>query len=222
MPRKKKNAAALEAHEPATEPTPIAESLDRSPAVAAILDAREAKAQVDPERTLPEPDEAVAAFTRQREREQAVGTTRYKKTPDFLGGVATDVKVIDEPQAAKPRRHVEFGSLPPTVKTIFRSEEKGFRLMEDFANRKRLIQFLEKPQQPVIDELMANGLQYDGGKQQWGISLVPPKPPEGEPPLTRDQIAGYAAEIRDMTDRLALGLSGKAERLGYEVGGRGV
>mgnify|MGYP001109242984 CR=1 FL=1 len=220
MPRRKTKSKEVSAHEPATEPTPVAEVLDRSPAVAAILDAREAKTHVEPERSLPEPDDAVAAFTRQRERAQAVGTARYRKTPDFLGGVATDVKVIDEPQAAKPRRHVEFGSLPPSVKTIFRSEEKGFRLMEDYVNRERQIQFLEKPPQEVIDELMAKGLQYNGEKQRWRISLVPPKPPEGE--LTREQVAGYAAEIRDMTDRLALGLSGKAERLGYEVGGRGV
>lgn len=218
MAKRKTKSKEVSTHEPATEPTPAAEVLDRSPAVAAILDAREAKTHVEPERALSEPDEAVAAFTRQREREQAVGTARYRKTPDFLGGVATDLKVIDEPQTAKPRAHVDFGSLPPTVKTIFRSEEKGFRLMEDYANRKRLIQFLEKPPQPVIDELMANGLQYNGEKQQWGISLVPPKPAEGE--LTRDQVAGYAAEIRDMTDRLAMSLSGKAERLGYEVGGR--
>jgi len=213
MPRRKTKSKEVSTHETATEPTPVAEVLDRSPAVAAILDAREAKSQIEPERAVSEPDEAVAAFTRQREREQAVGPARYRKTPDFLGGVATDVKVIDQ-----PRSHVEFGSLPPTVKTIFRSEEKGFRLMEDFANRKRLIQFLEKPPQEVIDELMAKGLKYDGGKQMWEISLVPPKPQEGE--LTRDQIAGYAAEIRDMTDRIAMGLSGKAERLGYEVGGR--
>src|SRR5690349_16366378 len=140
MPRRKTKSTEVSAHEAApTEPTPVADVLDRSPAVAAILDAREAKAQIDTERTLRDPDEAVAAFTRQREREQAVGTTRYKKTPDFLGGVATDVRVIEEPQAARPRSHVEFGSLPPTVKTIFRSEEKGFRLMEDYANRKRLI-----------------------------------------------------------------------------------
>ncbi|QEH36579.1 hypothetical protein OJF2_51630 [Aquisphaera giovannonii] len=218
MAKRKTKSKEVSAHETATEPTPVTEVLDRSPAVAAILEAREARTQLEPDRPLSEPDEAVAAFTRQREREQAVGTARYRKTPDFLGGVATDVKVIDEPQASRSRSHVEFGSLPPTVKTIFRSEEKGFRLMEDYANRKRLIQFLEKPPQPDIDELMANGLQYDGGKQQWWISLVPPKPPEGE--LTRDQIVGYAAEIRDMTDRLALSMSGKAERLGYEVGGR--
>jgi hypothetical protein len=204
MPRRKTKSKEVSAHETATEPTPVAVAvaLDQSPAVAAILADREA-----------EPQTATA---------RAAGTTRYKKTPDFIGGVATDVKVIDGPQVEPERRsHVEFGSLPPYVKTILRSDEKGFRLMEDYVNRERQIQFLEKPSQAVIDELMAKGMQYNGEKQRWGISLVPPKPSEGEPPLTRDQIAAYAAEIRDMTDRLALGLSGKAERLGYEVGGRG-
>src|SRR5690242_3927488 len=51
MPRKRKKQP--ESH--VTEPTPVAEILEQSPAVAAILGSREGKAAVEPDAPMPEP-----------------------------------------------------------------------------------------------------------------------------------------------------------------------
>lgn len=54
MPRKSRKKAQAES--PSTEPTPVAEILEQSPALAAILASREAKASVEPETPMPVPE----------------------------------------------------------------------------------------------------------------------------------------------------------------------
>lgn len=130
-------------------------------------------------------------------REQAGQTTATMEAAELP---PPEREIVEHPEREPIRKPVAsaFGPLPAYVKTVYRSEEKGFRLMEDFAHQRRLIQFLEKPPQDVIDTLVDAGMRYEPDRQIWHIVANP--------------------EAREMTDKLALEIDGKDVRIAQARG----
>ena len=79
-------------------------------------------------------------------------------------------------------------------KTIFRSVDKGFKLVENFEDGIRAFEFEQKQEKETVEKLRGAGFKYNSNRRQFFIQATP--------------------ATRELSDHLAMELSGKRERGG--------